>query len=275
MAMAATALRTAGEATSIELDASPARIPAAVIDAVAHDMRTPIASMSMTIDLLLDEQDRMPTDDVRAMLRRLQRGTVVLQTLLENLVGLTAIEGRRLPLRLAAVSVAECLDAALPIVHPLLDQKDQRVRVLGPAASTVIRADAQRVGQVLLNLLVNAAKYSVAGDVIDVAISTSGSWARIRVSDHGPGISDRDQRRIFDRYARGANAVTCQGLGLGLSIVRSLVELHGGSVGVESRPGHGASFWVTFPLAGPREVSQPADRLRWRQVPPAVVRPGA
>ena len=102
----------------------------------------------------------------------------------------------------------------------------------------------------LLNLLMNASKYSVLQDVIELEVTTDREAATIRVSDHGPGIPESERELIFLRYARGTRAVeTSAGLGLGLTIARALVELHGGNIWVESTPGGGASFCLTLPLA--------------------------
>jgi signal transduction histidine kinase len=102
------------------------------------------------------------------------------------------------------------------------------------------------VVQIVANLLTNACRYGVDGDAIEVHVSSVGRQLRVRVSDHGPGIAPQEQERIFSRWVRGEWAAR-GGLGLGLSIVRALVEDQGGRVGVESAVGQGATFWFTLP----------------------------
>src|SRR6266567_1789841 len=134
-------------------------------------------------------------------------------------------------------------DILATVVHGLLEERGQSIRLTCPAQSTLATADSARVIQVIANLLSNASRYSVEGDEIELSISTVGQQLRIRVSDHGPGISPEDQQRIFSAWVRGQSGYS-GGLGLGLSIVQQ----QGGRVGVESTLGHGATFWFTLPV---------------------------
>jgi signal transduction histidine kinase len=116
-------------------------------------------------------------------------------------------------------------------------------------------ADRARTIQVVANLLTNASRYSVEGDEIELHVSLVGisHQLRVRVSDHGPGISPEDQQRIFGAWVRGTDS-SGGGLGLGLSIVQSLVQQQGGRVGVESTLGQGATFWFTVPAIAKTDV---------------------
>jgi signal transduction histidine kinase len=120
--------------------------------------------------------------------------------------------------------------------------------------------DRFRVEQVLTNLLTNAARYG-DGKPVEITVRRDGERAEVRVLDHGPGIAEADQERIFQRFERATSASEVSGLGLGLYIARQIVEMHGGSLRVESTPGAGAAFITTLPLgaealaaAHPREV---------------------
>src|SRR5207248_1201286 len=134
----------------------------------------------------------------------------------------------------------QCIEDAVLLVHCLLEQRGQKVRFTTRTAW--VTADAARLVQVIANLLTNASRYSVEGDEIEVHLSMLGSYVRVRVTDHGPGISPEHQERIFGAWVRAEGAAP-GGLGLGLSIVQNLVQQHGGRVGVESTLGAGASFW--------------------------------
>jgi len=114
----------------------------------------------------------------------------------------------------------------------------------GPLAAPV---DPGRLVQVLINLLENAARYSPPGLPIVVAAARAGAAARIEVRDQGPGLHAADRERIFGRFVRGAAAEGTSGLGIGLYLCRAIVERHGGTIGVESLPGAGATFWIELP----------------------------
>jgi signal transduction histidine kinase len=119
--------------------------------------------------------------------------------------------------------------------------------------SIMVQADPDRIGQVIANYVTNALKYSPADAPVEVGLEVTGPVARVWVRDEGPGLAEAEQERIWQRYHRvpgiEVQSGTGVGLGLGLSIVRQIIELHGGVVGVESAPGHGSTFWLTLPLA--------------------------
>jgi signal transduction histidine kinase len=117
-----------------------------------------------------------------------------------------------------------------------------------PAGPLPIAADDARIHQVLLNLLENAARYAPDGAPIDVVISRPApAVARVTVRDRGPGVAAAEQARIFDRFVRGAAAEGKGGLGLGLYLCRTIMERHGGAIGVDSTVGAGAAFWIDLP----------------------------
>jgi signal transduction histidine kinase len=116
-----------------------------------------------------------------------------------------------------------------------------------------VLADSRRLGQVLINLILNASKFGEEKTPIDVTISVRGGGVHVAVSDRGPGVSSDQADRLFEPYYRApASAASGKdGVGLGLSIVKSIVEAHGGRVGVENRRGGGARFWFFIPTVGP------------------------
>lgn len=219
-----------------------------LVAAVAHEMRTPLTSIAMTAEMLAEAFDAMDRDEALEMLTRVQRGVVWLQSLVENMALSGAAAGQPVRLRTQPVRPIECVEDAANLVKPLLARRGQRVRVHCARRDAVVVADPVRLRQVVLNLLVNASKYSIEGDTIDLHVAVARGQAVIAVADHGPGIAPEERERIFQPYVRGAAAADAKGLGLGLSIVKTLVELHGGRVGVESTPGAGATFLITLPM---------------------------
>ena len=180
---------------------------------VAHELRNPLASLRLSLDMLVHDFDD-------------------------------------LEVRIEPVDLVDCIDEAVLLVQTLLDQRGQRARVTTHTSleSTRALADPARVIQVLANLLTNASRYSVHGDDIEVHVSQVGQHLRVRVTDHGPGISPEDQQRIFGAWVRVEGSAP-GGLGLGLSIVQNLVQQLGGRVGVDSALGEGATFWFALPVA--------------------------
>ena len=217
---------------------------------VAHELRNPLASLRLSLDMLVHDFDDLEPGAALRLIHRAQRSTCWLQTLANNLTSAVSLEAGHLEVRIEPVDLIECIDEAVLLVQTLLDQRGQRARVTTHTSleSTRVLADPARVIQVLANLLTNASRYSVHGDDIQVHVSRVGQHLRVRVTDHGPGISPEDQQRIFGAWVRAEGSAP-GGLGLGLSIVQNLVQQLGGRVGVDSALGEGATFWFTLPVA--------------------------
>lgn len=233
---------------SSDLQSRATRLAPDQLAVLAHELRTPLATMHATVELLTD----FPTltcDDAARLLNRLNRGLAWLETLVENLATWAADTNGYVPLQRAPVSLRDCIDLAVALVQPFLDRKHQRLDLCAPLPGPRVCADLNRLAQVLVNLLSNASTYSPWEEVIDLAVSASPDWVHIRVTDRGPGVPVEEQQHIFTRFGRGSTVAERRsgGLGLGLYIVKTLVELHGGQVGVDSTPGHGASFWFSLP----------------------------
>lgn len=219
-----------------------------VVGAIAHELRTPLATLHAGLEVLSDYPD-LDSDEVRQLVNRLQRGVAWLDCLIENFTTWSAIETGHLALRRAECSVLAWIEPAIDLVQPLLARRGQRVRLACAAPAPVLPADSVRLGQVVVNLLVNAGKYGVEGDEILLTVEALENGVRVSVADHGAGIPLAEQEAIFRPHTRGASASTSgvAGHGLGLSIVKAIVEAHGGTVGVTSAPGTGATFWFTIP----------------------------
>jgi signal transduction histidine kinase len=177
-----------------------------------------------------------------------------LTRLVNDLLDDSRIQGHRLELRLEPCDLAAIVHEAVEEHRQAAPTRTIRLDVSQGEAVPVI-ADADRIRQVIINYLTNALTYSRPDQPIDVGLRADGGMARVWVHDEGPGVPAADQDRIWER-AYQVTGLKPQsgshvGLGLGLYISRSIVEHHQGQVGVESTPGHGATFWFTLPLAGP------------------------
>lgn len=233
-------------------DASP---HAEALSTIAHELRTPLATLRVSLELLADWR-ALPPEDVDELLARLGRGALWLDTLTENLAAWSAAEVDALTLRRTPGPVPDWLAPALLLVQPLLDRRDQGIVLDCPQPAPWVDGDPLRLGQALVNLLINAGKYSLWGDRLVVAVAPEGAWVRVSVTDHGTGVSPEERQRIFRRRARGRAAVQSgeRGHGLGLAVVREIVEAHGGAVGVAGEYGQGATFWFTLPRLTVRGV---------------------
>ncbi len=220
---------------------------------LAHELKSPLSTLLTTLDLL-DEFESLPPEDTRTLLGRVHRSAQWLRSLVDDVSTCSAIELGVLRLDLQPVSLSDCVASAIELVRPRLDRRSQEVRVTCERDLPLVSCDRTRIGQVLVNLLENASAYSDWGDTIQVVIRRSDGEVRVEVSDHGPGIPTDELPSIFERYVRGerGHERRTQGQGLGLYLVRSLVEMHGGHVGVRSRIGQGSTFWFTLPVASPR-----------------------
>jgi two-component system sensor histidine kinase SenX3 len=135
-------------------------------------------------------------------------------------------------------------------VEPLLRRKRQTVSIEGPELPVYVLGDRLALLHVMANLLVNAGAYSPEGEQVSVQLTHTDGWIEVRVVDRGAGVAESEQSAIFERFRRGASA-QCggRGLGLGLYIVKSIVETYGGTVGVVSAIGEGSTFWIRLPEA--------------------------
>jgi signal transduction histidine kinase len=217
-----------------------------LLDTVAHELRNPLTSLRLSLDMLINDFDELEPQAALRLVQRAQRSASWLQTLTENLTSAACVETGHLDVQPRTIDVRECLEQAVLLVHALLEQRHQTVRLTSTAASTLVDADPARTVQVVANLLSNASRYSVEGDEIELHVSSVGQQLRVRVTDHGPGISPEDQQRIFGAWVRVEGSAP-GGLGLGLNIVQNLVQQQGGRVGIESTVGQGATFWFTLP----------------------------
>ena len=234
-----------------------------LLSAVAHDLRTPIAALAMSAELLAEDVDTLDAGQIRRLAAGLRRQALWLQGLVENLLCATVLGEGRFEIHPQPILLAEVLEEVRPVVEPLLAHKGQRLRVSVRQAEREVAVDWRRIGQVLVNLISNASKYAPRDTTIDVTGATRGDATRVTVADRGPGLPAGGAGRLFEPFQRGAEDARSgkEGVGLGLAIVKAIVEAHGGRVGAANRRGGGASFWFELPL-GP--VASPS-LARWNK----------
>ena len=214
---------------------------------MSHELRTPLNAVLGFGQLLemsrLDERQRQSVAQILAAGR-------LLLGLIDEVLEISRIEAGRLRLSMEPVAVAPVVGAALELVGPLAAARGIALRVDEPLAAPPVRADRQRLQQILLNLLSNAVKYNREGGHVRVACASADGRVQVRVTDTGRGIAPEDLGRLFTPFERlGAERGVVEGSGLGLAVCRQLAEAMGGAILVESRPGVGSTFTLELPAA--------------------------
>lgn len=219
----------------------------------AHELRSPLASLRASIEVLVEDFANMDKQELSYMVKTMQRGVVRFQTLVENLVDVGTIQARRFRVRPTAVRLDDLIQNALIQVEPILQGRGQSVPVnMDCPSPCLVIADRPRISQVMINLLSNASKYGPEGMPISVHASSQEGFVVIEVTDSGPGIEPEEQSRLFQRFYRGRRAEEEGiGIGLGLALAREIVEAHGGRMDVRSQVGAGTTFWFSLPEAQP------------------------
>lgn len=220
-----------------------------LLDLASHDLKAPLVGMMMTADVLIDESpDRAeivkPAQAIRAESERM---LAFVQDLLDG----SAAEANRIPLAPEPVAFNPLVATVVASFHARATRKQQHVNFTATPEPLTLSADPSRLQQVVENLVDNALKFSPAGSTVYVSTRCTHDRVQLLVRDEGPGLSPADQTRLFQRFTRLSATPTGgeSSSGLGLSLVRDLVQLHGGKIWVESTPGQGATFIAEFPAS--------------------------
>ncbi|HYH99815.1 MAG TPA: chemotaxis protein CheB, partial [Hyalangium sp.] len=223
---------------------------------LSHELRTPLSTMLMQAQLML--RGGMDEARLKRAAETIQRSTEMQAQLIDDLLDVSRITTGKLRMEFQAVHLPAVIHAALESVSAQADKKSITFKVHLAEALGPVSGDPTRLQQIVWNLLSNAIKFSSEGQQVTVELEPMDGHARLRVSDRGVGLEAEALLRIFDRFTQedSSNTRVFGGLGLGLAIVRHLVELHGGTVQAESPgKGQGATFTVLLPLMATAQVS--------------------
>jgi len=247
-----------GELERMRQEREVDRMKSEFVSLVSHELRTPLTSIKGYVDVLLtDQTDGELTGLQREFLGIIRNNARRLTNTTNDLLDLSHLESGKMELHLEALNINLLISELLPSFQPAWDEKRQTFTLHLPEEAPTVLGDADRVTQILTNLLSNAHKYTPEGGRIDLSVETNECSACITVADTGIGLSLEEQVHLFTHFYRADNTATKAvggGTGLGFSITQSLVEMQGGEIQVDSTPGHGSTFRFTLPL-----VQQPTD----------------
>jgi signal transduction histidine kinase len=236
------------------------RIKSQFVQHVSYELRTPLTNIIGFAHLLLDPTIGPTIGPItvkqRDYLDSIDKSSSALLAIINDILDLTTIDAGAMPLDLKEVDIRNALDAAALGLQDRIAEKAVLLDVRAASGVGSFVADERRVRQVLFNLLSNAISFSPRGDVVRLTVERRDGAVIFTVTDRGPGIPEEISDRVFDRFESHALGSEHRGAGLGLSIVRSFVELHGGSVKLDSAVGRGTTVTCIFPLRQmPQEVA--------------------
>ncbi|HUF93462.1 MAG TPA: ATP-binding protein, partial [Candidatus Limnocylindria bacterium] len=226
---------------------------------LSHELRTPLTAILGWVRMLrAGSMDAAATERGLDVIERNARSQA---QLIEDLLDVSRIATGKLRLDVRPLRIADVIEAAVDTLRPAAEAKEQRLTAILDPRTGQVSGDPDRLQQVVTNLLSNAVKFTPKGGRVEVRLARVGSHVEIVVSDSGPGIPPQSLPHIFDRFRQADSSSTRQhgGLGIGLAVVRHLVELHGGTVDARSDEGGGASFTVTLPVLPMHAVTPGAE----------------
>jgi signal transduction histidine kinase len=216
---------------------------------MSHELRTPLNAILGYTELIVDQIYGKVPEKIRDVLERVQKSGRHLLGLINDVLDLSKIEAGQLTLSLSDYSFQDAVQSVVSSVESLAKEKGLRLAVNVASKLPVGRGDERRIVQVLLNLVGNAIKFTEAGEV-GIHVKKSGDSFLVAVSDTGPGIPESQYQKIFEEFQQvdSSSTRTKGGTGLGLAIARRIIEMHGGSIWVESTVGKGSTFTFKLPV---------------------------
>src|SRR6185503_5151232 len=248
-------LRAANERLT-ELD----RMKDEFVSTVSHELRTPLTAIRSFTEILHDNP-QLPAAERSRFLGIVSKETARLSRLIGQVLDVSRLESGRVEWHESLIDMRAVVEDTAASTSQLFRERDARLACDLPARVPPVRADLDRIVQVLVNLLSNAVKFVEPGrGRVEIALAAEAGFVRVDVRDNGPGIRPEHQELIFDKFRQAADPLAgkAEGSGLGLYISRRIIEHSGGRLWVASRPGQGACFSFTLPLAGEASLGKAA-----------------
>ena len=223
-----------------------------ILAMVAHELRNPLTPISIIAERMV----RLPSDQLPRMRELIESQVQHISQLVDDLLDVSRASTGKLRIKRRDVDMMQILSAAIDACRPIMNAQQHHFDVYLPEGTLMVNGDPVRLAQVLNNLLANAAKYTPIGGIIKLCVTVDANVLKISISDNGIGVSAKALPFIFDPYVQDSHAIGFNGagLGIGLTVVRELVDAHGGTVrGISEGRGKGSEFVVTLPLVGCQE----------------------
>ncbi|MCI0438639.1 MAG: PAS domain S-box protein, partial [Chloroflexi bacterium] len=236
------------------------RLRDSIISLVSHELRTPILHIKGFASTLLQPDVQWSDEAKLDCIRVIDKEADRLSKLVNDLLEMSRLQSGAVPLQLEQVAPSEIARNALKQAAPFL--QEHKVALQAPRSLPHVQVDASRIEQVMVNLIHNAAKYSPSGSRIDVRAERMGDEVVFSVTDRGVGIAPEFHEKIFERFTRlvSSDAPQTPGTGLGLALSKTIIEVHGGSIWVESETGKGSTFYCSLPISAPPATNAGRDR---------------
>jgi PAS domain S-box-containing protein len=224
-----------------------AKLKSEFVAMVSHDLRTPLSSVGVSLALVLSGKKGEVSEKVGLMLAVAQRSLDRLRDLVDDLLELEKLESGKMVMNFEAIRAFDVCVAAIEQLESMASAAG--VTVIPPNSDLIALGEERRLIQAVTNLISNAIKYSPRGGNITVKVASADEMVQISVSDQGPGIPPEDRALIFERFgqSRAVSNVQIKSTGIGLAVVKAIVEAHNGQIGVDSEVGMGATFWIRIP----------------------------
>jgi signal transduction histidine kinase len=226
------------------------RQKSAFVESMSYELRTPLTAISGFAEMLakgyVGDLSPKQADYIRSILVSSDR----LQLLINDILDLAVTEAGTLALEIEDVDVAALVESVAAMTRDIATDRQIDYSVVVPPEAGSLRGDGNRLKQALFNLVNNALRFTAPGGAVGLAVSAHADWVGVSVTDNGIGIPDDEHALVFERFRKGSNAAATQGVGVGLSLVRDVIELHGGRVELESKLGAGTCVRLTIPRQG-------------------------
>lgn len=237
------------------------RLKNSILTNVSYEVRTPLTSIVGFAETLEYGIAGPLTAKQREYVLDIRKSSEDLKTIIDAIIDLSAIDAGQMELKISQIDVAELLTSAAEKISPLLQKRQLQVEIEIAEDIESMTGDPARLEQILIQLLTNAAGFSPTGSMIKMGARKSGETMQLWVADHGRGIEPEMQRKVFDRFQAKPSPGSHRGPGLGLALVKSFTELHGGKVSLVSKLDHGTTVMCSLPLQGPDRTRSTSNRI--------------